>query len=69
MVEAGDAGDGGEAGEAGAKVGEAGKPGGCDEAPDDIPGACLPTNPTVSKQRHLMAYQVPVTAVASAMKN
>ena len=38
---AGDGGEGGEAGEAGAKVGGAGKPGGCDEAPDDIPGACF----------------------------
>ena len=38
------------------------------EAPDDIPGACVPANPTVSKQRHLIAYQVPVAAEASALK-
>ena len=38
------------------------------EVPDDIPGACVPANPTVSKQRHPIAYQVPVAAVASALK-
>ena len=32
------------------------------EVPDDIPGACVPANPTVSKQRHPIAYQVPVAA-------